>query len=95
MASWARWAVTLGVGLAAFGVVYDLVMHYEMWVLAWHQGSVALGWGPFQLFYAQVIPRPGEASNVKMGMGSGVLVDPVLLAYLTHRLLLLTRSVTK
>ncbi len=84
-----NWAIAAAVGIGlCFGVAgYLLVLHYEVWAQTWHQGSIALGWGPFQLFYANVFPRPGLPPNLSMGMGYGVLIDPAVVAYLAYRVI--------
>ncbi|MCY0899799.1 MAG: hypothetical protein OWU33_12885 [Firmicutes bacterium] len=86
-APWVRVTISVAIGLLALALAYDLVLHYEMWATTWRQGSIALGWGPTQLFYATVFRRVGQPPLVKMGMGDGVLIDPAIVAYLTYRAL--------
>lgn len=84
-----RWAMVpaLVIGLCSALAAYFLVLRYEAWALTWHQGSVALGWGPFQFFCADVVPRLAGPPSVTMGMGWGVVTDPILLALLVYRVL--------
>lgn len=84
-----RWAVVVAVaiGLGSGIGAYLWVLEYEAWVWTWHQGAVALGWGPFQLFYADVVPRLAGSPIVRMGIGWGVITDPVVLGFFLYWLL--------
>ena len=80
-------AISVASGLCSGIGAYLLVLQYEAWVETWHQGAVALGWGPFQLFYADVVPRLAASPSIRMGMGWGVITDPVVLGYVLYWLL--------
>ncbi|AUW94116.1 MAG: hypothetical protein OWR62_05040 [Sulfobacillus thermotolerans] len=89
-----RWALVTasGIGAISAAALYIITLRYESWAMTWHQGSVFLGFGPFQIFYAQVFPRFHGLSDVTMGIGWGVVFDPLLISYGVYRLLSRYRS---
>ena len=80
--------IAVAIGLVTRLARHVWILHYETCVQTWSPGSFSLGWGPFQLFYARVMPRPSGLPRLTMGMGTGVVLDPGLLALGAYRALM-------
>lgn len=84
-----RGALIVGglVWMASLLVAYGTIRYYGHAVWLWHQGHVAIGWGPFQVFAARVLTVPNGTSSVSTQVGTGIIWDPVALGVGAYYLL--------
>ncbi len=75
------------VSVASLLAAYVTIRYYGHAVLLWRHGSVAVGWGPFQVFAARASMVPNGSSSVSTQIGLGIVLDPAALGFAAYYLL--------
>ena len=76
--------VAVLVVVASLLAAYLSIRYYGHAVFLWRRGSVAIGWGPFQVYTARAFQDPGKSSFVSTQIGAGLIVDPFVLGYAAY-----------
>ena len=75
------------VSVASLLVAYVTIRYYGHAVFLWHRGSVAVGWGPFQVFAARASIAPNGSSSVSTQLVFGIVLGPAALGVAAYYLL--------
>ncbi|NMP24951.1 hypothetical protein [Sulfobacillus harzensis] len=75
------------VSVASLLVAYLTIRYYGHAVFLWHRGSVAIGWGPLQVFAARALVTVDGSASVSTQIGMGLVLDPAILGFSAYYLL--------